>query len=149
VTLSKFLSVAFQLLAVGVCFSRSTRAQVSFQPPLTSGTQGGPVAILTADFNGDGIPDLALSETGSGLVAISLGNGDGTFKQLATYPIASTYALASLFFMDFTGDHKPDLFGFCLAGTGVVVLPGMATEPLARPFTPRCPWLLSPAIFPY
>jgi uncharacterized protein (TIGR03437 family) len=124
VTLFKFLSVAFQLLALGVFCRPSARAQVSFHPPLTSGTQGGPVAILTADFNGDGIPDLAVSDTGSMVVAISLGNGDGTFKQLASYPIASTCALASLFFMDFTGDHKPDLFGFCVAGTQVVVLPG-------------------------
>jgi uncharacterized protein (TIGR03437 family) len=124
VTLFKFLSVAFLLFVVGVCFNTSARAQISFQTPLTSATQGGPVAILAADFNGDGIPDLAVSDTGSMVVAISLGNGDGTFKQIAAYPIASGCALASLFVGDFTSDNKADLFGFCLLGNQVVVLPG-------------------------
>jgi uncharacterized protein (TIGR03437 family) len=99
-------------------------AQISFQPPLPSATQGGPVAIATADFNGDGVPDLAVSDTGSQVLAISLGNGDGTFKQAATYPVPSSCVLASLFVGDFTGDQKLDLFGFCLLETQVLVFPG-------------------------
>jgi uncharacterized protein (TIGR03437 family) len=99
-------------------------AQISFQPPLPSATQGGPVAIATADFNGDGVPDLAVSDTGSQVLAISLGNGDGTFKQAATYPVPSSCVLASLFVGDFTGDQKLDLFGFCLLENQVLVFPG-------------------------
>jgi uncharacterized protein (TIGR03437 family) len=99
-------------------------AQISFQPPLSSPALGGPVAIVTADFNGDGVPDLAVSDTASQVLAISLGNGDGTFKPAATYPVPSSCALASLFAGDFTGDQKLDLFGFCLVENHVLVFPG-------------------------
>jgi hypothetical protein len=41
--------------------------------------QGG---ILSADFNGDGILDLAVVDLPSNAVTILLGKGDGTFTQL-------------------------------------------------------------------
>jgi uncharacterized protein (TIGR03437 family) len=115
--MAKFPVLLLLTAAVGL-------AQISFQPPLPSATQGGPVAIATADFNGDGVPDLAVSDSGSQVLAISLGNGDGTFKQAATYPVPSSCVLASLFVGDFTGDHKLDLFGFCLVENQVLVFPG-------------------------
>ena len=120
----KFLSIILPLFFADAVLTPLAIAQISFQTPLSSGTLGGPVALLTADFNGDGIADVAVSDVGSQVVAISLGKGDGTFQQTATYPIATSCALASLYIADFTGDHKPDLFGFCVFGAQVVVLPG-------------------------
>ena len=38
-----------------------------------------PGSVTAADFNGDGIPDLAVPNIGSNSVSILLGNGDGTF----------------------------------------------------------------------
>jgi len=59
------------------------------------------------DFNGDGIPDLAVVNTNSMTVTILLGNGDGTFKTVAgltltTYPVAIIAG-------DFDMDGKFDL----------------------------------------
>lgn len=47
-----------------------------------------PMAIATADFNGDGKLDLALSSVG-GLSWVLLGNGDGTFHPPRTMPWAA------------------------------------------------------------
>jgi trimeric autotransporter adhesin len=76
---------------------------------------GGPVSelygnspVVAADFNGDGIPDLALA--GGYYLVVELGNGDGTFTQV---PInaSSTYEAIydSMVVADFNGDGRPDL----------------------------------------
>lgn len=41
--------------------------------------------VVVVDFNGDGIPDLAVTDVWSGRLSLFAGNGDGTFKT----PIAS------------------------------------------------------------
>ena len=46
--------------------------------------------VVTGDFNGDGIPDLAVLESNSGSLLISLGNGDGTFQGATTYTVDQT-----------------------------------------------------------
>lgn len=87
-----------------VAFARSTVA-----------VGNAPASVVTADFNNDGIPDLAVAtECGSdpncasgGSVSILLGNGDGTFRQAA--PVVTSghpvYAVAG----DFNGDGRQDL----------------------------------------
>jgi hypothetical protein len=69
-----------------------------------------PLSIAVGDFNGDGIPDLALSDAESGAVFILLGNGDGTFqpaKSFATqFPTAQE---VSIVVADFNNDGKLDV----------------------------------------
>src|SRR5271156_5001398 len=53
---------------------------VSFLPQQTLATGTNPIAIASADFNGDGNLDLAVADTTSpGEITILLGNGNGTF----------------------------------------------------------------------
>ena len=71
-----------------------------------------PVAAseVAADFNGDGKLDVAVAGSslkGGGLLAILLGNGDGTFRTHVDYPCGGEpkYMLAA----DLNGDGKLDL----------------------------------------
>src|SRR6202789_2100009 len=59
--------------------------------------------VLTADFNGDGIPDLVI--LGSG-ISVLLGNGDGTFTAA---PSPSSDLPGAIAVGDFNGDGIPDL----------------------------------------
>jgi hypothetical protein len=72
------------------------------------------VSVAIADVNGDGKPDLlvtnrfACSSCAHGSVAVLLGNGDGTFQSAVTYDsgamLTETIAVA-----DVNGDGKPDI----------------------------------------
>jgi len=52
----------------------------SFGPPSFFSAGGDPIFLITADFNGDGKPDLAAANFGGTALSVSLGNGDGTFQ---------------------------------------------------------------------
>lgn len=75
-----------------------------------------PAGEVTADFNGDGIPDLAVISTNNTItdggpftVAVFLGNGDGTFRAGPTIQPSGMQASPYMISGDFNGDGKPDL----------------------------------------
>ena len=59
------------------------------------------------DFNGDGIPDLAVANFGSNTVSILLGNGDGSFQSAVEYPVGVTPSYVAV--GDFNKDGALDL----------------------------------------
>ena len=70
------------------------------------GVSAGPLSIVTADFNGDGKPDLAVADNGFDQVTVLLGNGSGGFTSslhdVPTHPVALTIG-------DWNGDGRPDI----------------------------------------
>jgi hypothetical protein len=65
-----------------------------------------PQDVVAADFNGDGIQDLAVA-TGNNSVSILLGKGDGTFPTHVQYSVPGNPV--AIIAGDFNGDGKTDL----------------------------------------
>jgi len=74
---------------------------------LGSTSGAGPAAV--ADFNGDGIPDVAIAATYYSPAYIFLGKGDGTFTAVSTSANPSINESSSIAVADLNGDGKPDL----------------------------------------
>ena len=66
-----------------------------------------PDAIATADFNGDGNPDLAVVNYDDGTVSIFLGRADGSLTRSSDYAVGTGPIAIAV--GDFNGDGKPDL----------------------------------------
>jgi hypothetical protein len=85
--------------------------------PAVSYSSGGfeAISVAVADVNGDGKPDLIVTNhclSGesclNGTVGVLLGNGDGTFQAVVTYD-SGGYGPTSVVVGDVNGDGKPDL----------------------------------------
>jgi uncharacterized protein (TIGR03437 family) len=94
----------------------------SFGPLSALTAQKAPLAITSADFNGDGIPDLAVANTAVATVSVYLGTGGGKFSSATSFNLPSDCSPAYLTAGIFTGAAAPDLLAVCALGE-VVVLP--------------------------
>lgn len=89
----------------------------TFQSPVTYPVSAGQVdAIAIADFNGDGVLDIATANGTDGTVSIFLGNGGGSFQSAKTLILPGTPGNAGgdadatdLAVGEFNGDHQMDL----------------------------------------
>jgi FG-GAP-like repeat/HYDIN/CFA65/VesB-like, Ig-like domain/FG-GAP repeat len=99
------------LLVIGVVAAATARARGGsslFFPPAGYAVAGTPQAVTSGDFNGDGIPDLATVDGGTGnCLSVILGNGDGSFQAPLTYPVGSNPVAVQA--GDFNGDGRVDL----------------------------------------
>ncbi|MGA9814799.1 MAG: VCBS repeat-containing protein [Terriglobales bacterium] len=71
-------------------------------------TIGNPTYVTLADFNGDHIPDMAVSidlETGAGATQLFLGRGDGKFTESSQLPFGGKQIVAG----DFNADGHQDI----------------------------------------
>ncbi len=77
--------------------------------PITVGQS--PVAIATADLNGDAVPDLAVVNQGDNTVSILLGssNLNATFAFAPGSPLATAATPAGIVIANFTGGNFPSL----------------------------------------
>jgi hypothetical protein len=84
-----------------------TVTQPLFYPAVDTPVGAGPQAVAVGDFNGDGIPDLAVANTADNTITILLGNGDGTFTDAGT--LTTDAAPVSIVTADLNGDGMLDL----------------------------------------
>jgi len=79
----------------------------TFQAVVTYGSGGNDTtSAAVADVNGDGKPDIVVTNESSGTVGVLLGNGDGTFQTAVSYGGGGGY---SVVVADVNGDGKPDI----------------------------------------
>ncbi len=83
-------------------------ATVSFRPPVSYPVGVAPTAVVAADFNADGNPDLAVANSKSADLSILLGDGDGTFREAVNVD-AGMPNPQTLVAGDFNKDGKMDL----------------------------------------
>ena len=95
----------------------------TFKPALTFDTglgAGNPVWLASADFNGDGKPDLVVE--GGNSVSLLLGNGDGTFQAPKVYAAGSAVR-GGLAVGDFFGNGRQDVAVAAFGSNTVEILP--------------------------
>jgi hypothetical protein len=101
--------------------------------PFAVGTS--PDSLAVEDFNGDGIPDLAVANSGDNTITILLGSGSGGFTPAPGSPFATGSVPTSVVVADFNGDGVEDLATANHGGGSLSVLLG--TPPASTPtFSP-------------
>jgi len=71
----------------------------TFKPPVFYNTGKNPTAVAIGDLNGDGKPDLVVTDIKSGNISVLLNNGVGTFGapvQFASGPFPNSVAIADV-----------------------------------------------------
>jgi len=86
-----FLDTSSQNAVLGTAPLGTATHALNWTTPQSPATAPEPNSIAVADFNGDGIPDIAIATNGTtgtsgiGSIQVLLGNGDGTFQAAKTY----------------------------------------------------------------
>jgi hypothetical protein len=103
-----------------------------FSAGSTFGTGTMPLAVVVADVNRDGKPDLVIANEGSNSVSVLLGNWNGTFAAAQNFATGTApYAVAMA---DLNGDGKVDVVVANEGGNTVSVLLGNGTFAAAQSF---------------
>jgi hypothetical protein len=118
---TRSISIVVGLLILCLNLTFASPTPVSFLASKTYDAGIEPFSVAVGDFNGDGIPDMAV--TSYNVVNILLGKGDGTFQAPVGYGAGSSaYAVAV---GDFNGDGKLDLVVTdAFSASNIVVLMG-------------------------
>ncbi len=82
--------------------------QGGFQTPRPLTGNRGPSSAAVGDLNGDGLPDIAVANSGSNNVTVFLGNGDGTFQPGVDFFVLGNTPLWVVI-DDFNGDGRLDM----------------------------------------
>ena len=104
-----FFFIILLVAAVWSPLCQAATTQQTCDSPAFAGARVYPAAVTAqvpaiGDFNGDGIKDVAVTDSAG--ISILLGNGDGTFTVGATYKASNPLWVVTA---DFNGDGKLDL----------------------------------------
>ncbi len=94
-----FVTANSQGQSVSIFLARQT---AGLSPALTIAVQRKPQAVLVADFDRDGAPDIAAAASGNDYLTLIRGSGDGTFQSARHYPAG--HCANSLAIGDLDGD---------------------------------------------
>jgi FG-GAP-like repeat len=94
----------------------------TFQPEISYRAGAGANSLKGADFNGDGLLDLAVANVESNNVSVLVGNGDGTFRSPVNYAIGLSPLEIAV--TDLDGDDKQDLAATNNGSNNVSILLG-------------------------
>ncbi len=96
--------------SVAVYRNTSTPGNISFAPRVEFVTGSSPYAVVIADFNSDGKPDIATANYTSGSVSVFTNlSTTGTINLSAKTDVTVNMGPRSVTSTDFDGDGKPDL----------------------------------------
>jgi hypothetical protein len=109
-------ALSLPILAVSTSLAADPAPIATFNAPRTFSVGYPILSIATADFDGDGTPDVAAlteaCEYCQGAVSILLNNGHGGFQPERDHPVGTSFlgpTPQALAVGDFNGDGKPDL----------------------------------------
>ena len=100
----------------------STTFSAAMGSPITVGSS--PQSMATGDFNGDGVPDLAVANFNNGNMTVLLGTGTGTFNAAKKSPFMVGNNPRGVGVGDFTGNGIQDLLAANSADDNLSVLLG-------------------------
>ena len=107
--LSARAGIMLFVLMAALFLPSATRAvpPVVFRTPPAFPVGSGPWQVVSADFNGDGVPDLATVDFNVNTVSVLLGLGGGAFSSATDFVVGNHPD--SLAVADVNGDGKPDI----------------------------------------
>ncbi len=119
------------LLMLSVIAAPEARAQTCgpghyFKTARSFAVQAYPIASASADFNADGLPDVAVANLSSGTVSILFGTVVGGFQPAVHIPAG--LEPRDIAVADLNRDGAPDLVIASSAGRGITIIKGIASQ---------------------
>ena len=108
-------------------FLGSGTSDFLFQKAYFTGTNTGPISIVSGDFNNDGRVDLAVANYRANNIGVFLGSGTGDFSSQTTYFTGSNSKPISIICGDVNNDGRQDLAIANSGSNNVVVFLGSDT----------------------